>query len=120
MRWSLDIRKRVISFVEGGGSKTEAARIFKVGVASVHRWMKPGGLKHKRPGPKGPHKLDRAALRRHVDKHPDLTQAERARHFGVSRHCIWNGLRKAGLSRKENDGSQRAQPYEEKSISASS
>jgi len=77
-------------------------------VASVYRWVQSDGLSYKRPGPKGSHKLDREALRRHVEKHDDLTQAERAAHFGVSRHCIWHALRKLELTRKKNDGVQRA------------
>lgn len=120
MRCSSDIRKRVIAFVEGGGSKAEAARRFNVGEASVYRWTRPGGLDYKRPGPRAPHKLDREALRRHVEEHDDLTQKERARHFGVSRHCIWNALQKTGITRKKNDGLQGAQHYEKKKLPASS
>ncbi|MGH6794241.1 MAG: IS630 transposase-related protein [Methylocella sp.] len=106
--------------MEGGGSKAEAARRFNVGEASVYRWVKPGGLDYERPGPRTPHKLDREVLRRHVEEHDDLTQKERAQHFGVSRHCIWNALRKTGITRKKNDGLQGAQSYEKKKLSASS
>jgi transposase len=119
-RCSTDLRKRVIELVRGGGSKAEAARRFQVGEASVYRWLRAAdGLSYKRPGPKAPHKLDWEALRRHVEDHSDMTQKERARHFGVSRHCIWNALRKMGVTRKKNDGVQRAQPYEKKDVSAS-
>jgi transposase len=120
MRCSSDLRKRVIDFVRGGGSKAEAARRFNVGEASVYRWLRPGGLKHKRPGPKTSRKLDWEALRRHVDRHDDFSQKERAKHFGVSRHCIWNALQKMELTRKKNDGLQGAQPYAKKKVSASS
>ncbi len=37
----------------------ETARRFKVGEASVYRWLKPGGLTYQRPGPRRPRKLDR-------------------------------------------------------------
>lgn len=120
MRCSSDLRSRVVDFVRGGGSKAQAARRFNVGEASVYRWLKPGGLEHRRPGPKGSRKLDREALRRHVEAHDDMTQKERARHFGVSRHCIWNALRKIGVSRKKNDGLQGARSYEKKKLSSSS
>ncbi|WP_147094454.1 IS630 transposase-related protein, partial [Nitrosococcus oceani] len=39
MRCSIDLRKRVIDFVRGGGSKAEAARRFQVGRASIYRWL---------------------------------------------------------------------------------
>jgi hypothetical protein len=66
MRYSSDLRQRVVDFVRSGGSKAEAARRFKVGEASVYRWLKPGGVAYKRPGPQGPHKLDWEQLRRHA------------------------------------------------------
>lgn len=100
MRCSTDLRQRVVEFVRSGGSKAEAARRFKVGEASVYRWLKPGGLTYQRPGPRRPRKLDWEQLRGHVEDHPDRTQAERARHFQVSRHGIWNALRKLGVTQK--------------------
>ncbi len=44
MRCSSDLRQRVVDFVRSGGSRAEAARRFKVGEASVYRWLKPGGV----------------------------------------------------------------------------
>lgn len=103
MRCSQDLRKRVIEFVRGGGSKAEAARRFQVSRSSVYNWTNvPDGLAYQRPGPQGPRRLDWGALRLHVTQHPDRTQKERARHFGVSRHCIWYALQRMELSRKKN------------------
>jgi transposase len=105
MRCSVDLRKRVITFVQGGGSKTEAARRFQVGRASVYRWTKgPDGLVYQRPGPTGPRRLDWGALRAHVEQYPEATQQERAQYFGVSRHCIWYGLQRLQVSWKKNAG----------------
>jgi len=120
MRCAADLRKRVIAFVGSGGSKAEAARRFQVGEASVYRWLKPGGVNYQRPGPKTARKLDWEALRRQVETHADWSQKERARHFGVSRHCIWHALQKMGLTRKKNAGLQRARPEEKKKVSAPS
>lgn len=118
MRCSSDIRKRVIDFVRSGGSKAEAARRFQVGRASVYRWLSgEDGLSYKRPGPKGPTKLDWEALRHHVNEHDDLTYKERARHFDVSYYCIWHAMHKMGLTRKKNDGLQTAQLYEKEEVS---
>ena len=103
MRCSQDLRKRVITFVRGGGSKAEAARRFQVSRASVYNWTNvPDGLAYRRPGPKGPRRLDWEALRKDVATRPDRTQKERARQFGVSRHGIWHALQQMGLSRKKN------------------
>lgn len=109
MRCSQDLRKRVLEFVRGGGSKAEAARRFQVSRASVYNWTSvPDGLAYHRPGPKGPRRLDWEVLRGNVATHPDRTQKERARHFGVSRHCIWHALQQMDLSRKKNGGIPRA------------
>ena len=108
MRCSSDLRQRVVDFVRNGGSKAEAARRFTVGEASVYRWLKPGGVAYKRPGPRRSHKLDWEHVRRHVEAHPDRTQAERARHFQVSRHCIWYALQRLQVTHKKKDRVQRA------------
>ncbi|MBS0150702.1 MAG: hypothetical protein JSR31_07145 [Nitrospira sp.] len=39
MRCSVDLRQQVVDFVRGGGSNAEAAWRFKVGEASVYRWL---------------------------------------------------------------------------------
>lgn len=110
-----------MAFVRGGGSKAEAARRFQVSRGSVYNWLEaPDPLSYRKPGPKGGRKLDREALRRHVETHADLTQKERAQHFGVSRNCIWNALRKIGVTRKKNDGLQGARSYEKKGVSSTS
>lgn len=121
MRCSSDLRKRVIDFVRGGGGKAEAARRFQVGRASVYRWVNaPDGLRYRCPGPRGPRHLDWEALRRQVQEHSEMTQQERARQFGVSRHCIGYALQKMGLSRKKNDRLPRARSDEEEGLSAPS
>src|SRR5687768_2939790 len=119
MRCSQDLRKRVIEFVWGGGSKAEAARRFQVSRSSVYNWtVVPDGLAHERPGPKGPLRLDGRALRTQVAKQQDGTQKERARIFGVSRHGIWYARQRMKDSRKKNAGVQRARPAQKKGVSA--
>ena len=120
MRCSKDLRQRVIAFVKSGGSRAEAAHRFQVSRGSVYNWLNAAdALRYRRPGPKAGRRLDWEALRRHVEQQADLTQKERARYFGVSRHCIWNALWKMGLRRKKNDRLPRAQPYAAKKLSAS-
>jgi len=102
MRCSRGLRRRVIEFVRGGGSKGDAAWRFQVGRASGYRWlMAPDGLSYQRPGPRGSRRREGEALRREVERHLDRTQKERARQFGVSRHCLWYGLQRLGVSGKK-------------------
>lgn len=121
MRCSTDLRKRVIEFVKSGGRKAEAARRFQVSRGSVHTWTSAkDGLSYKKPGPKGPRSLDLEALRHHVEKHNDMTQLARARHFGVSRYCIWYNIGRLGITRKKNNRVQRAKRCAKEGISSPS
>jgi putative transposase len=40
MAYSLDLRERVVGYVKAGGKVSEAAKIYKIGRASIHRWLK--------------------------------------------------------------------------------
>jgi len=103
MRHSEDLRRRVVKFVEEGGSKAEASRRFGVGLWCVFDWIKRGeDLAPGKPGPKSAHKLDWAALKEAVDKQPDMRLVEMAQKFGVSHHAVWYALRKMKMSRKKN------------------
>lgn len=103
MRYSRDLRKRVLDFIDAGGSKVEAARRFGVARASIYKWLNaPDPLAYQRPGPRGPNRLDLGVLKSHVAEHPDETLRERASHFGVSTFCIWHGLKRLGCTRKKH------------------
>ena len=39
MPYSLDLRQKVINFVENGGTLTKAAYTFGIGRASIYRWL---------------------------------------------------------------------------------
>ena len=41
MLYSLDFRKKVIIFIENGGTITKAAHTFGIGRASIYRWLSP-------------------------------------------------------------------------------
>lgn len=121
MRYSNDLRKRVLKFIKEGGGKSQAARRFQVSRASVYNWLKMDDASVlRRTGPREPHKLNLKALAAHVDKYPDMTQAERALHFEVSRHCIWYNLRTLKISRKKNDSLHAVRSGAKKTVSASS
>ena len=103
MAYSTDLRKRVLGFIQSGGKKSEASRRFSVDRSTIYRWLgAQDPLATEKPGPKHMRCLDESALKKHVADFPDLTQSERATHFGVSVSSIGYGLRKLGMSRKKN------------------
>ena len=86
-----------LQFIENGGSKTEAAKLFKVGRTAIYRWL------NTHTGQTGSHKtelLDPTALAEHVKAHPDQTLKERAQHFGVSPACVGYGLKRLGYTQR--------------------
>ena len=102
MRYSIDLRKRVLDFVKNGGSKAKASRTFNVSRTAIYQWLAAEDpLTWKKPGPRGPRLLDYQALKKHVADFPDKTLAERAEDFGVSKDGIWYALSKLGITRKK-------------------
>ncbi len=108
MAYSTDLRKRVLDFIDNGGSKVKAAKLFNISRDVIYKWLNaPDPLAPKKSGPKGPRCIDYEALTQQVKDFPDQTIQERADHFGVSYYCIWYGLRKLGISRKKRHSAIR-------------
>ena len=109
MAYSTDLRKRVLDFIHTGGKKSEASRRFSVNRSTIYRWLAAEApFTPEKPGPKHMRCLDEAALKKHVADFPDLTQNERAWHFGVSASSIRYGLRKLGITRKKKHSAIRS------------
>jgi transposase len=107
----LDLRERVVNFIQGGGSKTEAARRFDLARSSVYRYLaaaKTGALAPKKSWGHW-RKLDPQQLQAHVKKHPDATLKELQTVFGVSHHAIWVRLGQLGFTLKKTHKISRAQ-----------
>ena len=100
MTYGTDYRRRVISFIHEGGSKREAARLFKVNPDTIYEWLKRVDDLSPRPAKTRRRKLDKAVLARHVEEHPDALLRERAVHFGVTTGAIWTALRKIKIVKK--------------------
>ena len=72
MAYSTDLRKRVLDFIDNGGSKAAAKRIFGVSRRTIYNWLEAEDpLASEKPGPKGPRTLDYDALQQHVAEFPD-------------------------------------------------
>ena len=80
--YSEDLRRRVIAAVDGGMPRSEAARVFNVGRATVKRYLqlrRATGALAPRPR-RGPPPTKTAALPYRLEATPDATLAE---------HCAW-------------------------------
>ena len=100
MSYSLDLRKRVLSYISSGHSKQEASKVFQVGRSTIYTWLSRKDLSPQNA--KTRHcKINKSLLAAHVKKYPDAILRERAKHFGVSVNAIWSCLRKMDIKKKD-------------------
>ncbi|MFP4098899.1 MAG: IS630 transposase-related protein [Alphaproteobacteria bacterium] len=76
-------------------SKREAARIFKLSPNAIYLWLNSTDLSPRHSEPRN-RKIDKEALKQHIEKYPDLYLRERAGHFNVSIPAMWKIMRKLG------------------------
>src|SRR5579875_3078459 len=118
--YSPDLRSSIVAAVDAGMSKAEAARRFDVALSNLKRYVRQQAatgslLPAPRPG-RTPlirsHQLEdlRAQVRDHTAAYLDehCTLWKRAHGIAVSRITMSSAVRRAGFTRKKNDGRQRA------------
>lgn len=101
MSYSIDLRERVLAYIEAGHTKYEASDVFGVGRATIYRWLSGAGFTPK-PRQTRQRVIDKAALKAHVKAQPDVLLRERALEFCVTPSGLWRAMRSQGL-RKKND-----------------
>lgn len=99
MTYSIDLREAALSYINSGGSKVEASRFFGFSRNTLYRWL---SLDDLRPKPSGlrNRKIDKTALMKHVEDHPDMFLHERAEVFGVHISSISRALKTLGIVKK--------------------
>ena len=102
MTYSLDLRKRVVSYINDGGSAHKAASVFDISVRTIHYWMKRENLSPN-PSFSRQRKINKADLKRHVDANPNLLLRERAVIFNVHMSSLSRSLRKMNIVKKTKD-----------------
>jgi transposase len=100
MSYSIDLRKRVVDYVENGGRIAQAAVLFKVGRATIYRWLgrsdlQPTKIKRRK------RKLDWQALEKDVKENPDARLIDRAKKFGTRPSAICYALKEMKITRKK-------------------
>lgn len=102
--YSVDLRRRVLEYVEETADKTKASQLFKVGIATVYRWIarktRSGNIE---PSPKKAYKkkIDDQKLIAYVEKNPDHFLIEIATHFNTTLQAIFYALQRLKITRKK-------------------
>src|SRR4028118_52401 len=102
MSYSLDLRKRVVDYVENGGRIAQSTGLFQVGRATIYRWLgrtELRAIKVKRRK----RKLDWKALENDVKENPDARLIDRAKKFGVRPSAISYALKEMKITQKKNN-----------------
>lgn len=100
MTYSLDLRERVVGYVQEGGSPTAAAQMYKVSRATVYRWLNREDLRPTKVKTRK-RKIDLVALQQDVEQYPEARLKDRAQRFGVHPSAIYYALRKMKTTRKK-------------------
>ena len=98
---SLDLRDKVIKYLESGHTQVSAARIFNLNISAVKQWHKREGYCNPKPrlGSKG--KIDLEKLEQYILLNSDAKLKGAAKEFGVSIPAISYRLKELGFSYKK-------------------
>jgi transposase len=113
MLYSLDFRKKVINFVENGGTITKAAHTFGIGIASIYRWLFRPKLSATKVKSRQ-RKLDWKELEKDVKQNPESKFSDRAKKFGVNQPAIFYALKKMKITKKKKQLRYRERNREER------
>ncbi len=113
--YSEDLRRRIVSAVEHGTSKSQAARTFDVSLSSVKRYVnkaRRGESLAPKKSPRSAPKLDEKAtklLEYDLTEHPFASLQDRCDYIyaltglSVSRSTIYRAIARIGSTRKKGD-----------------
>ena len=103
--YSVDLRERVLNYLEKNPDKKGASSLFQVGIATIYRWID----RKKSKGNVEPFrrkyaykKIDDQKLIEYVDANPDHFLSEIAKHFGLTLQSIFYALKRLKIIRKKD------------------
>lgn len=110
MTYSHDLRIRALDYIEKGGSKVEASKIFNVHRRTLFYWIRrkkqdclaPSLRKERRP-----HKIEAEKLRAYIQAHPDAYLREIAQAFKATTTAIFYACNRLKLTLKKRHPSTK-------------
>lgn len=105
MAYSLDLRERVIAYIEQGGKKVNASVLFKVSRPTIDGWIrlkiKTGSVKKPPIAPRSWRKINPEVLISLINEQPDSILDDYAKQFNVTNSGIWRSLDRNNFTRKK-------------------
>ena len=93
------LKLKVLSFINKGGSKVEAATRFEISRQTLYRWLNQPDDYQPKPGRVASYKFDQEQLRQDVLNNPKALLKELAAARGVSICAIHSALKRMGVVR---------------------
>jgi len=87
MAYSVDLRSRVVDYVKEGNTQEQASKLFKVGTATIERWLallSETGSLEKRPLNRKAPKFESEKLQSYIEENPDALLKDVAEYFSGS------------------------------------
>ena len=103
--YSVDLRERVLNYLEKNNNRKAASLLFQVGVATIYRWIsrkKEKGNVQPLRRPYAYKKIDDQKLVEYVETHPDQFLSEIAQHFNLTPQAIFYALKRLKITRKKS------------------
>ena len=109
--YSIDLRERVLLYIQEGHSQREASEVFKIPRQTIYNWKclkeDRGSLKMRRSGKRRPSKFDEERLKQLIMNHPDYYLSEIAVMFEATSSGVCRALKRFGITRKKRVFSSR-------------
>jgi len=106
--YSVDLRERVLQYLEKNKNREAASRLFQVGVATIYRWIarkKEKGNVEPLRRPYVYKKIDDQKLIDYIEKNPDHFLSEIGKHFNLTLQAVFYALKRLKITRKKSSRS---------------
>jgi len=103
--YGLDLRRRVINYLDEGHTYKETSELFNVAIRTISNWVslrKETGSLKAIPVPRSPHKLKDEDLLEYVKRNPDAYLREIASYFKCGVTSVHDALKRLGVVYKKN------------------
>ena len=104
MSKSVDLREAAVAYYEAGHTYEETGKVFQVSKSTVYTWVKKKketGDLHNKPLNRGFKKIDPEKLKKYVQEHEDIIQADMAKEFSCSIPGICKALKRNKITLKK-------------------
>lgn len=108
--YSVDLRERVLQYLEKNKNRKAASLLFQVGEATIYRWISRKKEKGNVEPLRRPYvykKIDDQRLIDYIEKNPDHFLSEISKHFSLTPQAIFYALKRLKITRKKSSRSTR-------------